>query len=129
MIVKAQLYSPNHLAVNGGIPFFERMISRFEPLDKRQKSGERRLIQILRDKKLVVPFAAGGSIELTLPCDDLRKHLKANERNQLVLDMEGTISEVTPRVVANLAEDGWTPINTPRFFELFEFPSLDGEVH
>jgi hypothetical protein len=125
MIVNARLFCSNVLQFDKETPFFERSIDRFVPTDQEQPTGEQQFIRILDQKCLIVPLGNDSIITLVLPCGDLRKHLTSNEDGQMVLDMEGVLpSTIDERTVSTLEEDGWLPLNAPRFFELFGIPSV-----
>lgn len=126
MIIRAVLYSPLRPASSGGVPFFERSFTNFESTDEIEQTGARQLAHILKDGKYVVPLGANSQLELTLPCDDLQKHLGSVDEN-MTLEMSGVLPEVTDELVSILHEDGWKILNASQFFDLHQV--IPAHVH
>jgi hypothetical protein len=119
MIIHAVLYSPTHPPTARGVPFFERSFTNFESRDEIPQSGARQLAHILKEGKFIVQLGATSELELSLPCEDLPKHIGTDTEDNMTLEMIGILPEIDERLVSILEEDGWNHLNSPLFFELF----------
>ncbi len=120
MTINALLYSSLHPLSTGGAALFRRSFTDFVSKDEIPQTGARQLAHILKQEgKFVVQIGAESTLDLTLPCDDLLKHLGTDIDENMTLDMVGTLEIVDQRIVSILEEDGWISLNPQLLFDLY----------